>query len=109
MDGCNPSNMWCYVCEVRLLMAGSPTVSGAPHPLMPLFAPPLHGVIMQPPSEDTSLASFSIFPEPQNAPTWQAAAQWVTTNAQSPAPQWNYDMVRRVMAPYLHFGLRSNP
>jgi hypothetical protein len=59
-----------------------------------MHPPPPTGLHQQPPSEDTSLASFSIFPEPNFAPSWQAAAQWVTTNAQAPGPTWNYDMVR---------------
>jgi len=49
--------------------------------------------VCEPPSEGTTLADFSIFPEPQNSATWQSAVQFVTAGATGAAPQWNYDMI----------------
>jgi orotidine-5'-phosphate decarboxylase len=51
--------------------------------------------VCEPPSEDTTLNDFQIFPEPQHSSVWQEAAQYVTDNANQSiaAPAWNYDMV----------------
>jgi len=50
--------------------------------------------VCEPPSEGTTLADFSIFPEPTNSPTWQAAQAYVEAGANSSnPPKWNDDMV----------------
>ncbi|KAI8617497.1 hypothetical protein BC830DRAFT_95680 [Chytriomyces sp. MP71] len=57
VDGCNESNMWCYVCE--------------------------------PQSQNTSLKDFTIFPEPANTTTWQAAQAFISSGAKGAPVQWH--------------------
>ena len=40
----------------------------------------------EPPSENTTLADFQIFPEPQHSATWQQAVQMVTDHANASFP-----------------------
>jgi hypothetical protein len=51
--------------------------------------------VCEPKSENTSLtASFSVFPEPSKAPTWQAATQYIEKWAGSqPTPQWHPEIL----------------
>eukprot|EP01106_Pelomyxa_sp_JSP_P000158 TRINITY_DN1021_c0_g1_i4.p2 TRINITY_DN1021_c0_g1~~TRINITY_DN1021_c0_g1_i4.p2 ORF type:complete len:421 (+),score=166.31 TRINITY_DN1021_c0_g1_i4:102-1364(+) len=49
--------------------------------------------VCEPPSEGTTLASFSMFPEPDYSATWSQAVKYVTATAGGGAPVWNYEMV----------------
>lgn len=51
--------------------------------------------VCEPPSENTTLRDFEIFPEPEHSDTWQQAVKYVEAHANSSyPPKWNYDMVR---------------
>lgn len=50
--------------------------------------------VCEPPSEGTTIKSFSIFPEPAQSKTWAAAKSFVEQYAKgTEAPKWNEDMV----------------
>jgi hypothetical protein len=50
--------------------------------------------VCEPPSENTTFASFEIFPEPEHSDTWQAATKMVEAHANAThPPEWHYDMV----------------
>jgi len=43
----------------------------------------------EPPSENSTLSDFSIFPEPSGSESWEAAKKYVESNAGSPTPEWH--------------------
>lgn len=45
----------------------------------------------EPESEGTTLDSFSIFPEPKSAATWEAAKSYIESKAGSVKPEWHSD------------------
>ncbi|KAF0712921.1 hypothetical protein As57867_004587, partial [Aphanomyces stellatus] len=49
--------------------------------------------VCEPPSENTTLADFTIFPEPANSETWKAAQKYVTATAGGGAPLWHPEFV----------------
>ncbi|KAI9346614.1 hypothetical protein BDR26DRAFT_916545 [Obelidium mucronatum] len=49
--------------------------------------------VCEPPSQGTSLADFSIFPEPYLSPTWMLAQSFVTSNAGGATPVWHPELV----------------
>ena len=49
--------------------------------------------VCEPPSENTTLADFDMFPEPKGHDTWEAAKSFIESNAGDPAPIWSEDMV----------------
>eukprot|EP01063_Lacrimia_lanifica_P037658 TRINITY_DN77_c0_g1_i4.p1 TRINITY_DN77_c0_g1~~TRINITY_DN77_c0_g1_i4.p1 ORF type:complete len:542 (+),score=264.95 TRINITY_DN77_c0_g1_i4:50-1675(+) len=49
--------------------------------------------VCEPPSENTTLASFDMFPTPAGHATWEQAKAYVQGKSPSPAPAWNEDMV----------------
>lgn len=53
--------------------------------------------VCEPPSEGTSIDSFSIFPEPEWSPTWQTAASMIEAGAGGTAPTWHKDIVPGAM------------
>jgi len=46
----------------------------------------------EPKSEDTTIDSFSIFPEPKNAATWTAATKYIESKAGGKSPEWHPDV-----------------
>ena len=49
--------------------------------------------VCEPPSENTTLAAFNMFPEPKGHATWEAAKAYVSGLATDPPVTWNEDMV----------------
>jgi hypothetical protein len=49
--------------------------------------------VCEPPTENTTLAAFDMFPEPKGHPTWEAAKSYVSSKASDPPVTWNEDMV----------------
>jgi hypothetical protein len=49
--------------------------------------------VCEPPNPETTLNSFSIYPEPSHSSTWQQAVRFVTTNAGGETPSWNPTIV----------------
>ncbi len=50
--------------------------------------------VCEPPSENTSIADFSVFPEPRNSPSWQQAVDYVMQGAGTEPfpPNFTYDI-----------------
>lgn len=50
--------------------------------------------VCEPPTENTTLSDFQIFPEPEHSATWQQATKYVEQHANASfPPKWNYDMI----------------
>ncbi|EDQ89831.1 uncharacterized protein MONBRDRAFT_7785, partial [Monosiga brevicollis MX1] len=48
--------------------------------------------VCEPPSENTTLLSFSIFPEVNHSSVWQQAIQYVTSTTQNVTPEWHPEL-----------------
>ncbi len=49
--------------------------------------------VCEPPTENTTIQSFGIFPEPKGQTHWEAAKRYIEGSAPGDAPTWNEDVV----------------